>query len=197
MACPMLEFSQSSWSLRSGHSFSDEGYWWFFSCCHFSGFHCHESSWRQQTSKTNNEQKPGTEVVYSETHWSASCSYLPSKFFWVLNPICSPIVLSCGCWNNHFQVFYPTVLCSGTSQREAFLELKKLLRSPTSPLLRPHRAWSPKIWVVSPEGPKCSNGSWDNFCVSLEALICLQFVSKLPVELVRVHIPGPYPKLSK
>ena len=126
-----------------------------------------------------------------------SCSSLPSKFFWVLNPICSPVVLRCGCWNNHFQVFYPTVLCSGTIQREAFLELQKLLRSPKSPLLRPHRAWSPKNWVVSPEGPKCSNGSWDNFCVNLEALVCLQFVSKLPVELVRVHIPGPYPKSSK
>ena len=104
--------------------------------------------------KQNNEQKPGTAVVYSETHWSASCSSSPSKFFWVSNPICSLVVLRCGCWNNHFQVFYPTVLCSGTSQHKGFPELRKFLGSPTSPLLSPHRAWSPKNWVVSPEGPK-------------------------------------------
>ena len=161
----MLEFSQGSWSLRPGHSFSEEGFWWFFSC-HFSGFHCHQSLWRQQTNKTNNEQKPGTEVVYSETHWSASCSSSPSKFFWVSNPICSPVVLRCGCWNNQFQVFYPTLLCSRTSQHKGFPEkkkkkqtkgfpeLRKLLGSPTSPLVSPHRAWSPKNWVVSLEGPK-------------------------------------------
>lgn len=145
----MLEFSQSSLSLRSGHSFSEEGFWWFFSC------HFQDSTVIRvcEGNKQNNEQKPGTEVVYSETHWSASCSSSPSKFFWVSNPICSLVVLRCGCWNNHFQYFI-TVLCLGTSQHKGFPELRKFLGVPNISLLSPHRAWSPKNWVVSPESPK-------------------------------------------